>query len=100
MFSSSLVAANTINVDPVDDKIGRKYVIWGTILGVAPFTLIRPYTNLYWTGVLTVFIGVILASAFSAISVYTQELILGEKSMISAHFFGVAFSMDELMLKS
>lgn len=61
------VAAGTIIGGPLGDKIGRKYVIWGSILGAAPFTLILPYSSLYWTGILTVIIGVILASAFSAI---------------------------------
>lgn len=60
---------------PLGDKIGRKYVIWGSILGVAPFTLVLPYATLEWTGILTVIIGFILASAFSAILVYAQELL-------------------------
>lgn len=83
---------------PVGDKIGRKYVIWGSILGVAPFTLILPYASLYWTGILTVFIGVILASAFSAILVYAQELIPGKTGMISGLFFGLAFGMGGIGL--
>lgn len=87
------VAAGTMIGGPVGDKIGRKYVIWGSILGVAPFTLILPYASLYWTGVLTVFIGVILASAFSAILVYAQELIPGKTGMVSGLFFGLAFGM-------
>lgn len=66
------VAAGTVIGGPVGDKIGRKYVIWGSILGVAPFTLILPYASLHWTGVLTVIIGFILASAFSAILVYAR----------------------------
>ncbi len=69
------VAAGTVIGGPVGDKIGRKYVIWGSILGVAPFTLVLPYATLYWTGILTVIIGFILASAFSAILVYAQELL-------------------------
>lgn len=87
------VAAGTIIGGPLGDKIGRKYVIWGSILGVAPFTLALPYASLYWTGILTVFIGVILASAFSAILVYAQELILGKVGMVSGLFFGFAFGM-------
>lgn len=87
------VAAGTIIGGPLGDKIGRKYVIWGSILGVAPFTLALPYASLYWTGILTVFIGVILASAFSAILVYAQELIPGKVGMVSGLFFGFAFGM-------
>ena len=87
------VAAGTVIGGPVGDKIGRKYVIWASILGVAPFTLILPYANLFWTGVLTVIIGVVLASAFSAILVYAQELIPGKVGMVSGLFFGFAFGM-------
>ena len=87
------VAAGTLIGGPLGDKIGRKYVIWGSILGVAPFTLLLPHANLFWTAVLTVPIGVILASAFSAILVYAQELIPGRVGMISGLFFGVAFGM-------
>ena len=90
------VAAGTIIGGPLGDRIGRKYVIWGSILGVAPFTLILPYASLYWTGVLTVIIGVILASAFSAILVYAQELIPGKVGMVSGLFFGFAFGMGGL----
>ena len=87
------VAAGTLIGGPLGDKIGRKYVIWGSILGVAPFTLLLPHANLFWTAVLTVPIGVILASAFSAILVYAQELIPGRVGMISGLFFGFAFGM-------
>ncbi|HZE85362.1 MAG TPA: MFS transporter, partial [Puia sp.] len=73
--------------------IGRKYVIWFSILGVAPFTLLLPYSNLLWTSILTVFIGVILSSAFSAILVYAQELVPGKVGMIAGLFFGLAFGM-------
>lgn len=90
------VAAGTIIGGPLGDKIGRKYVIWGSILGVAPFTLALPYASLYWTGILTVIIGVILASAFSAILVYAQELIPGKVGMVSGLFFGFAFGMGGL----
>jgi FSR family fosmidomycin resistance protein-like MFS transporter len=87
------VAAGTIIGGPVGDKIGRKYVIWVSILGVAPFTLLLPYANLFWTGVLTVVIGVVLASAFSAILVYAQELIPGKVGMVAGLFFGFAFGL-------
>ena len=87
------VAAGTIIGGPVGDRFGRKYVIWGSILGVLPFTLALPHANLFWTGVLTVLIGVILASAFSAILVYAQELLPGRVGMISGLFFGFAFGI-------
>ncbi|NHB90713.1 MFS transporter [Photorhabdus cinerea] len=87
------VAAGTIIGGPLGDRIGRKYVIWISILGVAPFTLVLPYASLYWTSILSVIIGVILASAFSAILVYAQELIPGKTGMISGLFFGLAFGM-------
>jgi len=87
------VAAGTIIGGPFGDRFGRKYVIWISILGVAPFTLILPYANLFWTAVLTLIIGVILASAFSAILVYGQELVPGKAGMIAGLFFGFAFGM-------
>jgi len=87
------VAAGTVLGGPIGDRFGRKYVIWFSILGVAPFTLLLPYANLFWTSVLTVFIGVILASAFSAILVYAQELVPGKVRMIAGLFFGLAFGM-------
>jgi FSR family fosmidomycin resistance protein-like MFS transporter len=87
------VAAGTIIGGPVGDKLGRKYVIWVSILGVLPFTLMLPYANLFWTGVLTVIIGIILASAFSAILVYAQELLPGNVGMVSGLFFGFAFGI-------
>jgi FSR family fosmidomycin resistance protein-like MFS transporter len=87
------VAAGTLIGGPVGDRVGRKYVIWFSILGVAPFTLLLPYCSLFWTSVLTVFIGVILASAFSAILVYAQELVPGKVGMIAGLFFGLAFGM-------
>jgi len=90
------VAAGTMIGGPVGDRIGRKYVIWASILGVLPFTLALPHVNLFWTGVLTVIIGLILASAFSAILVYAQELIPGRVGMISGLFFGFAFGMGGL----
>ncbi|HET7626274.1 MAG TPA: MFS transporter [Verrucomicrobiae bacterium] len=87
------VAAGTFIGGPMGDYFGRKYVIWVSILGVAPFTLALPHANLFWTAVLTVFIGVILASAFSAILVYAQELVPGKVGMIAGLFFGLAFGM-------
>jgi FSR family fosmidomycin resistance protein-like MFS transporter len=92
MFAGA-IAAGTIIGGPIGDRIGRKYVIWCSILGVLPFTLVLPYANLFWTGVLSVVIGVILASAFSAILVYAQELMPGKIGMISGLFFGLAFGM-------
>ena len=90
------VAAGTILGGPVGDRFGRKYVIWGSILGVLPFTLVLPYANLFWTPILSVLIGLILASAFSAIVVYAQELVPGRVGMISGVFFGFAFGMAGL----
>ena len=77
------VAAGTLAGGPIGDRIGRKYVIWGSILGVAPFSLMLPYANLFWTGILIFIIGVILASAFSAILVYAQELLPGKVGMVA-----------------
>ncbi len=87
------VAAGSLIGGPVGDRIGRKWVIWASILGVAPFTLLLPHVDLFWTGVLTVIIGLILSSAFSAILVYAQELIPGRVGMVSGLFFGFAFGM-------
>ncbi|ASZ10721.1 MFS transporter [Chitinophaga pendula] len=87
------IAAGTFLGGPLGDRIGRKYVIWISILGVAPFTLLLPYANLFWTAVLSVFIGVILSSAFSAILVYAQELVPGKVGMMAGLFFGLAFGM-------
>ena len=87
------VAAGSLIGGPVGDRVGRKWVIWVSILGVAPFTLALPHANLFWTGVLSVVIGLILSSAFSAILVYAQELIPGRVGMISGLFFGLAFGM-------
>jgi MFS transporter, FSR family, fosmidomycin resistance protein len=85
------VAAGTIIGGPVGDRLGRKWVIWASILGVLPFTLALPYVSLFWTGVLSVAIGVILASAFSAILVFAQELLPGRVGLVSGLFFGFAF---------
>lgn len=90
------VAAGTILGGPVGDRYGRKYVIWGSILGVLPFTLALPYASLALTGVLTAIIGLVLASAFSAIIVYAQELVPGRVGMISGLFFGLAFGIAGL----
>ena len=87
------VASGTLIGGPVGDRIGRKYVIWVSILGVAPFTLLLPYANLFWTGVLSVVIGLVLSSAFSAILVYAQELVPGKVGLIAGLFFGLAFGM-------
>ena len=87
------VAAGTLAGGPIGDRIGRKYVIWGSILGVLPFTLMLPYADLFWTGILSAVIGLILASAFSAILVYATELVPGRIGMISGLFFGLAFGM-------
>jgi len=87
------VAAGTILGGPIGDRIGRKPVIWGSILGVLPFSLLLPHVNLAWTAVLASLIGLILASAFSAIVVYAQELVPGRVGLISGVFFGFAFGM-------
>ncbi|HWK46589.1 MAG TPA: MFS transporter [Stellaceae bacterium] len=87
------VAVGTFAGGPIGDRFGRKYVIWGSILGVLPFTLMLPYANLFWTGVLSLVIGLIIASAFSAILVYAQELLPGKVGLIGGLFFGFAFGM-------
>jgi MFS transporter, FSR family, fosmidomycin resistance protein len=87
------VAAGTFFGGPVGDKVGRKLVIWCSILGVLPFTLVLPYANLFWTSILSVVIGLILASAFSAILVYAQELMPGRIGAVSGLFFGFAFGL-------
>jgi MFS transporter, FSR family, fosmidomycin resistance protein len=90
------VAAGTVAGGPIGDRLGYKFVIWGSILGVLPFTLILPYVDLFWTGFLTVPIGLILASAFSAILVYAQELMPQRVGMVAGLFFGFAFGMAGL----
>jgi FSR family fosmidomycin resistance protein-like MFS transporter len=90
------VAAGTFIGGPVGDRIGRKYVIWASILGVAPFTLVLPHVGLFWTAILSVIIGLILSSAFTAILVYAQELMPGKVGMIAGLFFGLAFGMGGL----
>jgi FSR family fosmidomycin resistance protein-like MFS transporter len=95
LFSFS-VAAGTLLGGPLGDRFGRKYVIWFSILGAAPFTLLLPHANLFWTAVLAAIIGIVIASAFSAILVYAQELLPGKVGMISGLFFGFAFGMGGL----
>ncbi|MDB6060153.1 MAG: transporter [Verrucomicrobiaceae bacterium] len=87
------VAAGTVLGGPIGDRIGRKRVIWASILGVAPFTLLLPHVDLHWTIILTFIIGFIIASAFSAILVFAQELMPGKVGMVSGLFFGFAFGM-------
>jgi MFS transporter, FSR family, fosmidomycin resistance protein len=87
------VAVGTFFGGPIADRIGPKYVIWGSILGVLPFTLMLPYASLFWTGILSAVIGFVLASAFSAIVVYAQELMPGRVGLVSGIFFGLAFGM-------
>ncbi len=87
------VAVGTIAGGPLGDRFGRKYVIWFSILGALPFTLLLPHASLFWTGPLTVVIGLILASAFPAIVVFAQDLVPGKIGMISGLFFGFSFGM-------
>ncbi|WP_243371402.1 MFS transporter [Microvirga solisilvae] len=90
------VAAGTVIGGPIGDRIGRRYVIWISILGVLPFTLMLPFANLFWTAVLSIIIGLVLASAFSAILVYATELVPGRVGMIAGLFFGLSFGMGGL----
>jgi len=90
------VAVGTIIGGPLGDRFGRKYVIWLSILGAAPFTLVLPYVSLFWTIVLAVIIGVIIASAFSAILVYATDLVPGRVGTIAGLFFGFAFGLGGL----
>jgi FSR family fosmidomycin resistance protein-like MFS transporter len=90
------VAAGTLLGGPLGDKFGRKYVIWFSVLGAAPFTLLLPYADLLWTGVLSMIIGVIMSSAFPAILVYAQELLPKKLGMVSGLFYGFAFGMGGL----
>jgi FSR family fosmidomycin resistance protein-like MFS transporter len=87
------IAAGTFLGGPIGDRIGRKAVIWVSILGVAPFSIALPYANLVWTGILAAIIGLILSSAFSAILVYAQELVPGKVGLMAGLFFGLAFGM-------
>jgi len=88
------VAAGTFLGGPIGDRIGRKRVIWISILGAAPFTLALPYVNLFWTALLTVVIGFVISSAFSAIVVFAQELVPGKVGMIAGIFFGLMFGVS------
>ncbi|AMK22894.1 MULTISPECIES: MFS transporter [Sphingomonadaceae] len=90
------VAMGTVAGGPLGDRFGRKYVIWFSILGCLPFTLLLPHVGLFWTGPLTIVIGLILASAFPAIVVFAQELVPGKVGMISGLFFGFSFGMGGL----
>jgi FSR family fosmidomycin resistance protein-like MFS transporter len=92
-FFLAAVAVGTLLGGPLGDKIGRKYVIWFSVLGALPFTLMLPYANLFWTGILSVCIGLILASAFPAIVVYAQELLPGRVGTIAGLFFGLSFGL-------
>ena len=88
------VAAGTFMGGPIGDRIGRKRVIWISILGAAPFTLALPYANLFWSAILTVIIGFVISSAFSAIVVFAQELVPGKVGMIAGIFFGLMFGVS------
>jgi FSR family fosmidomycin resistance protein-like MFS transporter len=90
------VAAGTLAGGPIGDRVGRKYVIWASILGAAPFTLLLPHAGLLGTTVLSVCVGLVLSSAFPAILVYAQELLPGSVGLISGLFFGFAFGMGGL----
>jgi FSR family fosmidomycin resistance protein-like MFS transporter len=92
-FFLTAVAVGTLLGGPLGDRIGRKYVIWFSVLGALPFTLLLPYANLFWTGILSVCIGLVLASAFPAIVVYAQELLPGRVGTISGLFFGLSFGL-------
>lgn len=89
-------AVGTLMGGPMGDKFGRKYVIWFSVLGAAPFALMLPYVDLFWTGVLSVIIGLIISSAFPAILVYAQELLPKKLGMVSGLFYGFAFGMGGL----
>ena len=95
-FFLGAMAVGTLAGGPIGDRVGRKLVIWVSILGVFPFTFALPFANLFWTGVLTVVIGLILSSAFAAILVYATELMPGKVGTIAGMFFGFAFGMGGL----
>ena len=86
-------AVGTLIGGPIGDKIGRKYVIWFSILGTAPFSLMMPHAGLVWTCILSFFIGLVLSSAFPAILVYAQELLPYKLGLISGLFFGFSFGV-------
>jgi FSR family fosmidomycin resistance protein-like MFS transporter len=87
------VAVGTLLGGPLGDRFGRKYVIWFSILGALPFTLLLPHANLFWTGILSVAIGIVISSAFAAIVVYGQELLPGKVGLVAGLFFGFSFGM-------
>ncbi|MDD3004777.1 MFS transporter [Flavobacterium sp.] len=89
-------AVGTLIGGPLGDKFGRKYVIWFSVLGPAPFALLLPHVDLFWTGILSVIIGTIISSAFPAILVYAQELLPKKLGMVSGLFYGLAFGMGGL----
>jgi FSR family fosmidomycin resistance protein-like MFS transporter len=90
------IAVGTLVGGPVSDRIGRRPMIWISILGALPFTLLLPYASLFWTGVLTIVIGLLMASAFPAILVYAHELLPGRVGLVSGMFFGFAFGLGGL----
>ena len=90
------VAVGTFGGGPISDRFDRKHVIWFSILGVLPFTMLLPYADLFWTGVLLVLIGLILASTFPMILVYAQELVPGKVGLVAGLFFGAAFGLGGL----
>lgn len=92
-FFLGAVAAGTFLGGPIGDRFGRKTVIWFSILGAAPFALVLPYADIFWTAVLTVITGFVLASAFSAIIVYAQELVPGNPGLVAGGFFGLMFGI-------
>ena len=89
-------AIGTLIGGPLGDRFGRKYVIWFSVLGAAPFTLLLPFVDLFWTGILSVVIGIVISSAFPAILVYAQELLPKKLGMVSGLFYGFAFGMGGL----
>jgi MFS transporter, FSR family, fosmidomycin resistance protein len=95
VFLASVAAGGFLG-GPLGDRLGNKYVIWGSILGILPFTLLLPHANLFWTTVLTVPIGLILASAFPAMVVYAQDLMPGRTGTVSGLVFGLAFGMGSI----
>lgn len=87
------MALGTFVGGPVGDRVGRKYVIWFSILGAAPFTLALPYLDFYWTGIFVFLIGLIIGSAFAAIVVFAQELVPGRVGLVAGLFFGLSFGL-------
>jgi FSR family fosmidomycin resistance protein-like MFS transporter len=90
------IAVGTLIGGHLTDRIGRRPMIWVSIIGALPFTLALPYASLFWTGVLTIVIGMLMASAFPAILVYAQELVPGRVGLVSGMFFGFAFGLGGL----